>query len=144
MVTKNDRISYNSPTTNKPENSKIASLKGVQVTIWNTHYFAWCVVNNSVRTNRQMASQYLYLPWICLAGRWAGIIRADDRYRDRAVTGGGVLLGSYPPHHCSEYMVIISSMQYVLFSILRLWYRKWISSWTSCRICGINNPHGRP
>ena len=91
-MTKNDRKSYNSPTINKPENSQIERLKGVQVTISNTHYFAWCVVNNSVRTNRQMASHYLYSPWICLAGRCAGQIRADDRYRDLAVTGGGVLL----------------------------------------------------
>ena len=72
-MTKNDRKSYKSITINKPENSKIARLKGVQVTIWNTHYFVWCVVNNSVRTNRQMASQYLYLPWICLAGGGPGL-----------------------------------------------------------------------
>ena len=88
-MTKNDRKSYNSRTINKPENSKIERLKGVQVTIRNTNYFAWCVVNNSARTNRQMASHYLYLPWICLAGRCAG--RMINR--DRAVTGGGVLLG---------------------------------------------------
>ena len=67
IMTKNDRKAYKSSTINKQENSKIARLKGVQVTIWNTHYFAWCVVNNSVRAYRQMASQFLYLPWICLA-----------------------------------------------------------------------------
>ena len=33
MMTKKDRKSYNSPTINKPENSKIARLKGVQLTI---------------------------------------------------------------------------------------------------------------
>ena len=44
------------------------------------YYFAWCVVNSSVKTNRQMASQYFYLPWICLAG---GLL-ADDRYSYRA------------------------------------------------------------
>ena len=78
-MTKNDRKSYKSSTINKPEKQNCEAKRRASNYLKYPLFFAWWVVNNNVRTNRQMASQYLYLPWICLAG---GVPGGDGRMID--------------------------------------------------------------
>ena len=63
---------------------------------------------SSVRTNRQMASQYLYLPWICLAGgngwtsaiggRWSLLTGVYARGSKRSNTARGKFVTCHGMH----------------------------------------------